>query len=157
MLNENRIQTTGATSQPCAPIWLSPQCHSLPTGWEVTPSLDCCRFPPCSRWCWRTSSPFLTSICCLTLPIPNDATELGPRLSQGITNWMLAFQGFLQQSWLCFCQRSQQCPGAKAVQAGLQSSCSHKVFVSHFSCLSRRKTNVGHYGWKQSPRTEVWG
>lgn len=102
----------------------------------------------------------------LLVPIPNDTMELGPRLSQGITNWMLAFQGFLQQSWLCFCiwlqcvcfcQRSQQCPGAKAVQAGLQSSCSHKVFVSHFSCLSRRKTNVGHYGWKQSPRTEVWG
>lgn len=100
------------------------------------------------------------------LPIPNNTMELGPGLSQGIINGMLAFKGFLQQSWLhfciwlpwvCFCQRSQQCPSAKAVQA---IQLFQIVFVSHFSCLSRRKINVGHIGWlcwRSSPGMEVWG
>lgn len=106
--------------------------------------------PPVQLMVLEDLQPFPNFHLCLTLPIPNNTMEHGPRLPQGIITWVLVFKGFLQHSWLhfcvwlqCVCSGRGASPGAEAVQAGLQSSSSQTVFVSHFHVCQGGKQTWG--------------
>lgn len=121
--------------------------------------------PPVQLMVLEDLQPFPNFHLCLTLPIPNNTMEHGPRLPQGIITWVLVFKGFLQHSWLHFCVWLQcVCSGRGAssvlVQRLCRQACSPalpKQCLSPISMSAKEENKRGVYWLPLKPAVEVWG